>query len=204
VRIVIVDPDKPSVEEEDRVADTPATTSGNEQALQELGRDLVEASYLRGHFVLRSGRTSNYYFDKYLFETKPHVLRRVAEHMAKLVPAGVDRLAGPELGAVALATAVSLELGIPFVIVRKGQKDYGTTKLLEGELKAGERVALIEDLLTTGGEAIRSAQILTEAGATVVAIIGVVDREEGAEENVTAAGFKLRSLFRRSDLEAYL
>lgn len=186
------------------MAETPPTTSSADQSLQELGRDLVEASYLRGHFVLRSGRTSNYYFDKYLFETKPHVLRRVAEQMAKLVPAGVDRLAGPELGGVALATAVSLELGIPFVIVRKGQKEYGTSKLLEGELKPGERVALLEDLLTTGGEAIRSAQILTEAGATVEAIIGVVDREEGAEANVSAAGFTLRALFRRGDLEAFL
>jgi orotate phosphoribosyltransferase len=172
--------------------------------LRELGRDLVEASYLRGHFVLRSGRTSNYYFDKYLFETKPYVLRRVAMNLAALVPTGIDRLAGPELGGVALAAAVSLELGIPFVIIRKDQKEYGTSKLIEGELKSGEHVVLLEDLLTTGGEAIRSAQILTEAGAIVETIIGVVDREEGALENVTAAGFTLQALFRRSDLEQFL
>ena len=172
--------------------------------LAELGRDLVEAAYLKGHFVLRSGKTSNYYFDKYLFETKPHVLRRVAARMAEMIPAGVDRIAGPDLGAVALATAVSLASNLPFVIVRKAQKDYGTSKAIEGELQAGERIALVEDVLTTAGEALRSAQVLTEAGVEVVTIIGVVDREEGAQANAAAAGFNLQSVFRRSDLDAYL
>ena len=108
-----------------------------EQRITELGRDLLSAAYLRGSFVLRSGRTSNYYFDKYLFETKPSILRRLAAFMAELVPPGTDRIAGPELGAVALATALSLEMGLPFVIVKKDQKSYATGNIVEGELFAG-------------------------------------------------------------------
>jgi orotate phosphoribosyltransferase len=169
-----------------------------------LARDLVQAAYLRGHFVLRSGKTSNYYFDKYLFETRPDLLGGVAQLMAQMLPEGIDRLAGPELGAVALAAAVSLASGVPFVIVRKGQKDYGTNKAIEGVINPHERVVLLEDVLTTGGEALRSAEVLSAAGASVVGIIGVVDREEGAEANATAAGYPLESVFRRSELEAYL
>lgn len=169
-----------------------------------LARKLVDAAYLRGHFVLRSGKTSNYYFDKYLFETRPDLLGGVARLMAAMLPPGVDRLAGPELGAVALAAAVSLESSVPFVIVRKAQKDYGTSKAIEGVINPGERVVLLEDVLTTGGEALRSARVLKDVGADVVEIIGVVDREEGAEANANAAGFTLRSVFRRSELEAHL
>jgi len=169
-----------------------------------LARNLVEAAYLRGHFVLRSGKTSNYYFDKYLFETRPDLLGGVADLMAEMLPPDVDRLAGPELGAVALAAAVSLASGVPFVIVRKGQKDYGTNKAIEGVINPGERVVLLEDVLTTAGEALRSANVLKEAGVEVVGIIGVVDREEGAEANATAAGYPLSSVFRRSELESYL
>jgi orotate phosphoribosyltransferase len=169
-----------------------------------LARDLVDAAYLRGHFVLRSGKTSNYYFDKYLFETRPDLLGGVASLMADMLPKDIDRLAGPELGAVALAAAVSLASGVPFVIVRKEQKDYGTSKAIEGVIQPGERVVLLEDVLTTGGEALRSAGVLQKAGVNVVGIIGVVDREEGAQTNATAAGFPLRAIFRRSELEAYL
>lgn len=169
--------------------------------LAELGQDLVAAAYLRGRFVLRSGLVSNFYFDKYLFETKPSILRRVASFLAEMVPPEADRIAGPELGGVALATAVSLEIGLPFVIVKKAQKEYGTGNQIEGELYPGERVVLIEDVLTTGGEAIRSAQELTVAGADVPLILGVVDREQGATEGVAAAGFQLKVLFRLSDLE---
>jgi hypothetical protein len=116
----------------------PDFTHAREQRLVELGQDIAHAAYLRGRFVLRSGAISNYYFDKYLFETKPNLLRRVASFLAELVPPGTDRLAGPELGGVALATAVSLELGLPFVIVRKEQKSYATTSQLEGELYTGD------------------------------------------------------------------
>jgi orotate phosphoribosyltransferase len=171
-----------------------------DQRLRELGQDISHAAYLRGRFVLRSGATSNYYFDKYLFETKPNLLRRVASFLAELVPPGTDRLAGPELGGVALATAVSLELGLPFVIVRKAQKSYATTSQLEGELYAGERVAVLEDVVTTGTAVIQSAQALRRAGAVVQDAIVVIDREEGGAEALAAEGLQFWPLFRRTQL----
>lgn len=178
----------------------PDFTLTRERRLHELGHDIVQAAYLRGNFVLSSGRHSAYYFDKYLFETKPSILRRLASFLGELVPETTDRIAGTELGAVALATAVALEIGLPFVIVKKEPKDYGTSRRIEGELYPGERVVLIEDVLTTGSQAVRAAQQLVAVGAHVLFVLGVLDREEGAAENIAAAGFQMRALFRRSDL----
>ena len=100
--------------------------------LRELGRDLVKASYLKGDFVLRSGKRSNRYFDKFLFETDPALLRSLGKHLAALVPTDTQRLAAPELGAVLLGGAVSMETGLPLVLVRKEPKGYGTSKQIEG------------------------------------------------------------------------
>lgn len=168
----------------------------------EVARELVGASLLRGDFVLRSGQRSSFYFDKYLFETQPRILRGVAQLLAELVPPGTDRLAGPELGAVALATAVSLETGIPFVIVHKAAKDHGASagKAVEGVLNTGERVVVIEDVLTTGGEALRSAKLLSEMGVQVERVLVVVDRGQGGLENLRAAGFEAEALFGPADL----
>ena len=105
----------------------------------EVARELVRHAYLVGDFVLSSGRRSRYYFDKYLFETKPHILRPLSKLLAAEVPPGTDRIAGPELGAVALATATSLETGIPFLIVKKGAKEYATQRLVEGEVHRERR-----------------------------------------------------------------
>src|SRR5438552_841001 len=116
--------------------------------LAELARDVVAAAWLEGDFVLRSGQRSSYYLDKYLFETQPGILRRVGRHLAELVPAGTQRLAAPELGAVLLGAAVSLELDLPLVLVRKQTKAYGTERALEGALEAGDRVTVLEDVLT--------------------------------------------------------
>jgi len=185
----------PSADASDRTAD-----ADREQRLAQLGRDLVEAAYLEGDFILSSGQHSNYYFDKYLFETRPQLLRQLAKALAELVPPGVDRLAGTELGAVALATALSLETGLPFVIVRKGSKEYSTAKTIEGELYPGERILVVEDVITTGGQSIRAAERVQETGAGVVGILAVVDREQGGDKGIAAAGFNLISLFRKSDL----
>jgi len=172
----------------------------DDESLAQLGRDVVAAAYLTGTFVLRSGATSNYYLDKYRLTTRPELLRRVGDALARMVPAGIDRIAGPELGAIPLATAVSLKTGVPSVFVRKLAKGYGTDNGFEGEIKAGERVVVLEDVLTTGGEAIRSATALRAFGAEVVEIIAVVDREEGAAANIAAAGFRFRTLFSKSSL----
>ncbi len=179
--------------------------AGNTDQLREqVARDLVQHAYLEGDFLLSSGRRSRYYFDKYLFETKPQILRPLSRLLAQQIPAGVDRIAGPELGAVALATATSLETNIPFVIVKKVTKEYGTQRAVEGEIHSGEKVVLIEDVMTTGTQAIVSAEKLRSLGVEVLFILGIVDREEGARENVEAAGFQFKSLFTRSELERYL
>jgi orotate phosphoribosyltransferase len=170
----------------------------------ELAKGLVQAAYLEGDFLLASGRRSRYYFDKYRFETRPELLRPVAELIAERVPSGTARLAGPELGAVALAAAASLVAGIPFLIVRSGQKAYGTSKQIEGVFEPGDAVVVIEDVMTSGGSAIQAAKVLAEAGCRVQKIIGVIDREEGARDAVTAAGYELDALFTRTELDRWL
>jgi len=169
--------------------------------LQGLGRDLVKASYLKGDFVLRSGRRSNRYFDKFLFETQPALLKRLAVQLARLVPAETQRLAAPELGAVLLGGAVSMETGLPLVLVRKEPKGYGTAKQLEGRYEPGERTTVIEDVVTTGGDSLRSAQVLRGAGLEVIHLVVVLDRGEGGEDNIKQAGIRYSPLFRIQDLE---
>ncbi|HEX9099963.1 MAG TPA: orotate phosphoribosyltransferase [Candidatus Dormibacteraeota bacterium] len=166
-----------------------------------LGRELVAASYLKGDFILRSGKRSNRYFDKFLFETDPALLRRLGRHLAQLVPAETQRLAAPELGAVLLGGAVSMETGLPLVLVRKEPKGYGTSKQIEGRFERGERVTVIEDVVTTGGDSLRSAQVLRDAGVEVIRLVVVLDRGEGGEENISAAGIPYSPLFRIADLE---
>lgn len=169
--------------------------------IRELGRKLVAASYLKGDFVLRSGKRSNRYFDKFLFETDPTLLRRLGRHLAELVPKDTQRLAAPELGAVLLGGAVSMETGLPLVLVRKEPKGYGTSKQIEGRFERGDKVTVIEDVVTTGGDSVRSAQVLRDAGAEVIHLVVVLDRGEGGEENIRDAGIPYSPLFRISDLE---
>jgi orotate phosphoribosyltransferase len=166
-----------------------------------LGRELVKASYLKGDFVLRSGKRSNRYFDKFLFETDPALLKRLGKHLATLVPTDTQRLAAPELGAVLLGGAVSMETGLPLVLVRKEPKGYGTSKQIEGRFDAGDRVTVIEDVVTTGGDSLRSAQVLRDAGVDVIHLVVVLDRGEGGEENIRQAGIPYSPLFRIQDLE---
>ena len=165
----------------------------------ELARRIKDAAYLEGDFLLRSGQRSKYYLDKYLFEAQPDILtelgRRFAAHAQD-----ADLIAGPELGAVSLAAATAAACGKPFVIVRKGAKDYATSKLIEGPPVEGRRVLLVEDVGTTGGAALAAARALTEAGATVTRIVFAVDRMQGARENVVEAGFVFDALLTREDL----
>lgn len=167
----------------------------------ELAAELRRAAYLEGDFTLRSGRKSRYYLDKYRFETAPELLRALARLFAEYVGPNIKRVAGAELGAVALAAATSLETGKPFVIVRNSRKaDYGLSKPFEGVLEPGDRVVLVEDIATSGGQAIEAARTLVKAGATVDRIVAVVDRLEGAREAVEAAGFQFAALFTARDL----
>jgi orotate phosphoribosyltransferase len=170
--------------------------------LAALGRDLVAASVLRGSFVLRSGQTSNYYIDKYLFTTRPEILRRVAAALAPRVPAAAQRLAGPVLGAVPLVTALGLETGVPTVIVRTdAPKGHGTARTIEGQLAPGDRVVLVEDVVTTGGAALEAVRLLRAAGAEVLSVLSVVDREQGGVEAFAEAGVPYQPLFTRTQLD---
>ena len=172
---------------------------------EELARALREVAYLEGDFVLRSGRRSKYYLDKYRFETRPDVLAPLGKEIAAAVrehePAA-QRIAGPELGAVALATAASLESGLPFVIVRKEAKDYGTANQLEGVYEEGESVCLVEDVVTTGGAALEAVGVLRAAGLRVSNAICVVDREEGGVDEFARHAVRLWPLFRASEILA--
>jgi orotate phosphoribosyltransferase len=164
---------------------------------------LVEAAYLEGDFVLRSGRRSKYYLDKYRFETRPDILRALGERIAAEVEAhapDATRLAAPELGAVALAAAASLESGLPFVIVRKEAKEYGTGKRLEGPYDEGECVCLVEDVVTSGGALLDSIEALRAAGLAVQTAVCVVDREEGGADALARRAVRLRPIFRVGQL----
>ena len=169
----------------------------------ELGAALREHAYLEGDFVLRSGRRSRYYLDKYRFETRPDLLGPLGELIASTVlehePDAV-RLAGPELGAIALAAAASLESGLPFLIVRKEAKEYGTANRLEGVFEAGERVCLVEDVVTSAGAALEAVEALREAGLEVGTAICVLDREEGGTEALSKKGVRLQALYTASEL----
>ncbi len=168
--------------------------------MEELGRDIVKASYLKGDFVLRSGKHSNRYFDKFLFETDPALLRRLGKHLAELVPADTELLAAPELGAVLLGGAVSMQTGLPLLLVRKEPKGYGTAKQIEGRFEPGRRVTVIEDVVTTGGDSLRTVQVLRDAQIEVIHLVVVLDRGEGGTENIAGAGIPFTPLFRVADL----
>ena len=135
-----------------------------------------------------------------LAEQKLAILRRLGRFLAELVPPDTDRVAAPELGAVLLGGAVSMELGLPLVIVKKEPKQYGGARIVEGELHPGERVALIEDVTITGSQAIRAARVLADAGAIVNGVVVVLDREEGGAQRISEAGLRYTPLFRRQDL----
>jgi orotate phosphoribosyltransferase len=173
--------------------------------VDDLGLRLREHALLEGDFVLRSGRRSAYYLDKYRFETVPELLGPLGERLAAAVrehePDAV-RLAGPALGAVALAASASLASGLPFLIVRESAKEYGTANRLEGIFEEGETVCVIEDVVTSGGALAEAVAALREAGLVVRNAICVVDRDEGGADALARLGVRLRCLYHAGDLVA--
>jgi orotate phosphoribosyltransferase len=168
----------------------------------EIARRIAETSLLRGEFTLRSGRTSSYYLDKYLFSTRPDILRALGELFAERIArlGNVNVLAGAELGGIPLVATASMASGLPCVFIRNRKKDYGTAKQLEGTLEPGARVVIVEDVATTGGQVLEAAQTIRDAGAEIVAIICTIDRQEGARENIEGAGYAFDALFTAEDL----
>lgn len=168
-----------------------------------LCKRVKEVALLEGDFTLRSGKKSKFYFDKYLFETQPDILETMGKLIAEKLPAETTRIAGPELGAVALAAAGSLASRKPFFIVRNAKKDYGTSKTIEGKLEKGDKVVLVEDIVTTGGQVIEAIKNISDAGAQVIKVIVALDRLEGGRENIEKAlpqGATYEALLIKSDL----
>jgi orotate phosphoribosyltransferase len=169
----------------------------------ELGEALVAAAYLEGDFVLRSGKRSRYYLDKYRFETRPELLAPLGERIAGAVrehePDAV-RIAAPVLGGVVLAAAASLVSGLPFLMIRDAAKDYGTANRIEGGFEPGESVCLVEDIVTSGGALLEAITALRDAGLVVRTAVCVVDREEGGADALARHAVRLRPLFRAGEL----
>jgi orotate phosphoribosyltransferase len=166
----------------------------------ELAERIRSVAYLEGDFTLRSGKKSRFYVDKYLFETQPDILAELGRRLAEKVTGRTSLIAGAELGGVALAAAAAMAAKLPFLIVRNAKKDYGTGKMYEGRIQAGDVVLLVEDIATTGGQVLEAAAVIQSAGATVEKIVAVVDRDQGASQKIREAGFTFESLLDSADL----
>ena len=165
-----------------------------------LAKKIADTAVLHGEFTLRSGRKSTWYIDKYLFTTKPEILTSLGEMFSERIPDTATLLAGAELGGIPLVTTAAMASNLPCIFIRNQKKEYGTSRQLEGVLTSDDRVVIVEDVATTGGQVLEAAATIQEIGATVVAIIAVIDRCEGAKENIESAGYKFESLFTTKDL----
>ena len=167
----------------------------------ELAKQIRAVSYLTGEFLLRSGNISNFYWDKYRFESDPVLLTAVAEEMAKLLPSACDGLAGLELGGIPLATALSLQTGLPCFYVRKAAKSYGTCNLIEGGVAEGSQLVVIEDVITTAGQVCTSIEQIRAAGYTVEHVVAAIDRQAGGAAKINEMGCSFASVFTLAELE---
>ncbi len=170
---------------------------------RELARELFRVAYRRGRFQLRSGQWSEEYVDKYQFEAEPRLLQALGRELAQLVPPQTEVLAGVELGGIPLVVAVAFATGLPCVFVRKHPKPYGTRRQTEGAEIAGRTVTLVEDVVTTGGQALAALEVLRSEGAEPCAVLSVVDRQHGAAERLQAHGVLFRALFTLEELKAH-
>ncbi len=171
---------------------------------EELGRAIFNSSHLTGEFVLRSGKISHEYFDKYQFESDPILLKEIAVHMVSLLPDSFDVLAGLEVGGIPIATALSLETNKPLAFIRKKPKEHGTKKFAEGIEVENKHLVIIEDVVTSGGQVIISTSDLRKIHANISLALCVIDRESGGAETLSQHGIELRSLFKMSELKSFL
>ena len=169
----------------------------------ELAKQIRTVSYLTGEFTLRSGNISNFYWDKYRFESNPTLLTAIAKEMATLLPSECDGLAGLELGGIPLATALSLQTGLPCFYVRKEAKTYGTCNLIEGGTKEGSKLVVIEDVITTAGQVCTSIEQIRAAGYTAERVVAAIDRQAGGAAKINALGCSFASVFTLEELEGF-
>ncbi|MBB2894638.1 orotate phosphoribosyltransferase [Flexivirga oryzae] len=156
---------------------------------------------VHGEFTLRSGQVATEYFDKYLFEGDPQLIRRVAAGMQPLLPDDAEVLGGLELGGVPIAAVLGQLVNLPTVFVRKEAKEYGTRKLAEGGSVEGRHVVLVEDVITTGGAVIAGAEELRRLGARIDLVVCAIDRRPPEATGLADAGVEVRSVFTRADLD---
>lgn len=168
-----------------------------------LARKIFEVSHITGEFKLRSGLTSHEYFDKYRFESQPKLLKEIAKHLKSMIPKGIDAFAALEMGGIPIATALSLETGIPVAFIRKKAKDYGTCQFAEGIDIKGKNLLIIEDVISTGGQVALSTQDLRNSGATVEHVMCVIFRNEKNAEKLDEMGLKYQYLFSKEDLNKH-
>jgi orotate phosphoribosyltransferase len=172
--------------------------------MSEITKALEDCGALQfGEFTLASGAKSNYYIDIKKASTNPQVLYLISQLMAEKMQINnlrPDRIAGVVLGSIPLAAALSLATGIPFIMVRKEKKDHGTGKLIEGDLNTGEKVLVVEDVITTAGSSIKAIETLRSEGAEIVGVMSVIDREGGGLENLASIGVELNALVKGSEL----
>jgi orotate phosphoribosyltransferase len=167
----------------------------------QLAQQIYKAAYITGDFLLRSGQRSNEYFDKYRFESNPQLLKSIAQEMAKLLPTDIYGLAGLEVGGIPIATAISLETGLPVCFVRKQAKEYGTCLFAEGFDVKGKKLCVIEDVVTSGGQVILSTNDLRSSGAIIESVICVIDREQGGRKKLEEIDLNFKSLFTMTELK---
>ncbi len=170
---------------------------------EELAKSIFDVAHITGEFRLRSGIVSNEYFDKYQFESRPNLLAAIARHIVPVLPSDFTVLAGLEVGGIPIATSIGLLIEKPIVFVRKEAKKYGTAKLVEGAGVADERLLIIEDVVTSGGQIILSVKDLRALGADITHAMCVIDREQGGREALKEIGVELVPLFTMSELKKY-
>lgn len=173
----------------------------NDPVLIELARDIDQRCRLRGSFQLRSGIVADEYFDKYLFEADPQLLRRITERMVALIPEDTELLGGLELGGIPLVTMLSQLTGLPSLFIRKAAKDYGTQQLAEGGDARGRRVVLVEDVITTGGAVVAAAEQLRSRGAIVDTVICAIDRSNPDLNQLPSVGVTMRPVLTKRLLD---
>lgn len=173
--------------------------------MKDLAKKIYDISHLTGQFLLRSGQTSSEYFDKYQFECQPELLKEIALEMKSLIPLDTQLLAGLEVGGIPIATALSLETGIPTILVRKEAKTYGTAKLAEGPDFNGKKVCIIEDVITTGGQVALSAKDLRAQGAIIDTVLCVIYRgkNQDNEPKIVESELKMKPLFTKAQFDSW-
>lgn len=153
----------------------------------------------RGHFVLASGKESDYYVNMKKAITHPEILKTIADLISEKIDEDIDKIAGPALGAVPIAVATSLNTDIPLLMIRKEKKGYGTSKQIEGELNKGDNVVVVEDVTTTGGSLLKAIKVIQDNGGIIKRAFVVVDREDGAVKSFEENGIKLEPLISVSE-----